>query len=73
MVLSRVLVSSTEFGGDQHRALANRGRSPEFAYEDVRIAQPDTIKFPTAATVASRTAMVVGSLVRSAAVGIKQR
>jgi CO/xanthine dehydrogenase Mo-binding subunit len=42
-------------------------------YEDVRIAQPDTNQVPNSGpTVASRTAMVVGSLVRSAALGIKQ-
>jgi CO/xanthine dehydrogenase Mo-binding subunit len=42
-------------------------------YENVQIAQPDTNQVPNSGpTVASRTAMVVGNLVRSAALGIKQ-
>jgi CO/xanthine dehydrogenase Mo-binding subunit len=41
-------------------------------YEDVSIAQPDTHEVPNSGpTVASRTVMVVGKLVQSAAVGIK--
>jgi CO/xanthine dehydrogenase Mo-binding subunit len=42
-------------------------------YEDVSIAQPDTHEVPNSGpTVASRTVMVVGKLVQSAAVGIKE-
>jgi len=42
-------------------------------YENVRIAQPDTDQVPNSGpTVASRTVMVVGNLVRSAAFGLKQ-
>jgi len=42
-------------------------------YADVEIAQPDTTEVPNSGpTFASRTAMVVGKLVASAAVGLKQ-
>ena len=42
-------------------------------YEDVSIAQPDTHEVPNSGpTVASRTVMVVGKLVQSAAVGIRK-
>ena len=42
-------------------------------YEDVGIAQPDTQEVPNSGpTVASRTVMVVGKLVQSAAIGIRQ-
>src|SRR5262249_47198540 len=42
-------------------------------YESVSIAQPDTSAVPNSGpTVASRTAMIVGNLVRSAAIGLKQ-
>src|SRR5260370_24365590 len=45
-------------------------RSP---YEDVAIARPDTTVVPNSGpTVASRTAMIVGKLVQSAAKGIQQ-
>jgi CO/xanthine dehydrogenase Mo-binding subunit len=43
------------------------------AYDDVTIAQPDTSEVPNSGpTVASRTAMVIGRLVASAALGVKQ-
>lgn len=42
-------------------------------YEYVSIAQPDTSVVPNSGpTVASRTAMVIGNLVRSAAIGLRQ-
>ena len=42
-------------------------------YEDVAIARPDTREVPNSGpTVASRTVMVVGKLVQSAAIGIRQ-
>ena len=70
----RVLVSSTEFGQGTNTVLCQiAAEALDLPYEDVRIAQPDTNQVPNSGpTVASRTAMVVGSLVRSAAVGIKQ-
>jgi CO/xanthine dehydrogenase Mo-binding subunit len=70
----RVLVSSTEFGQGTNTVLCQiAAEALGLPYEDVRIAQPDTSQVPNSGpTVASRTAMVVGSLVRSAALGIKQ-
>jgi len=70
----RVLVSSTEFGQGTNTVLCQiAAQALDLPYEDVRIAQPDTNQVPNSGpTVASRTAMVVGSLVRSAALGIKQ-
>jgi CO/xanthine dehydrogenase Mo-binding subunit len=70
----RVLVSSTEFGQGTNTVLCQIAAEVlDLPYEDVRIAQPDTNQVPNSGpTVASRTAMVVGSLVRSAALGIKQ-
>jgi CO/xanthine dehydrogenase Mo-binding subunit len=70
----RVLVSSTEFGQGTNTVLCQIvAEALDLPYDDVRIAQPDTNHVPNSGpTVASRTAMVVGSLVRSAALGIKQ-
>jgi CO/xanthine dehydrogenase Mo-binding subunit len=70
----RVLVSSTEFGQGTNTVLCQiAAEALNLPYEDVRIAQPDTNQVPNSGpTVASRTAMVVGNLVRSAAVGLKQ-
>src|SRR6195256_228900 len=70
----RVLVSSTEFGQGTNTVLCQiAAEALGLPYEDVGIAQPDTNQVPNSGpTVASRTAMVVGSLVRSAALGIKQ-
>ena len=70
----RVLVSSTEFGQGTNTVLCQiAAEAVGLAYEDIQIAPPDTNQVPNSGpTVASRTAMVVGSLVRSACVGIKQ-
>ncbi len=70
----RVLVSSTEFGQGTNTVLCQiAAEALDLTYEDVQIAQPDTNQVPNSGpTVASRTAMVVGNLVRSAAMGIKQ-
>jgi CO/xanthine dehydrogenase Mo-binding subunit len=70
----RVLVSSTEFGQGTNTVLCQiAAEALGLPYEDVRIAQPDTNQVPNSGpTVASRTAMVVGSLVWSAALGIRQ-
>jgi CO/xanthine dehydrogenase Mo-binding subunit len=70
----RVLVSSTEFGQGTKTVLCQiAAEALGLRYEDVGIAQPDTREVPNSGpTVASRTVMVVGKLVQSAAVGIRQ-
>src|SRR5208282_3108845 len=69
----RILVSSTEFGQGTNTVLCQIvAEALGIRYEDVTIAQPDTHQVPNSGpTVASRTVMVVGKLVQSAAVGIK--
>jgi CO/xanthine dehydrogenase Mo-binding subunit len=70
----RVLVSSTEFGQGTKTVLCQiAAEALSLPYEDVEIAQPDTEDVPNSGpTVASRTVMVVGKLVQSAAHGIAQ-
>jgi CO/xanthine dehydrogenase Mo-binding subunit len=70
----RVLVSSTEFGQGTNTVLSQIAAATlGLPYEDVEVAQPDTMDVPNSGpTVASRTAMVVGKLVASAARGIEQ-
>ena len=70
----RVLVSSAEFGQGTKTVLCQiAAEALGLRYEDVDIAQPDTQEVPNSGpTVASRTAMVVGKLVQSAAIGIRQ-
>jgi len=70
----RILVSSTEFGQGTNTVLCQiAAEALGLGYEDVTIAQPDTMEVPNSGpTVASRTAMVVGKLVASAALGVKQ-
>lgn len=70
----QILVSSTEFGQGTNTVLCQvAAEALGIAYEDVEIAQPDTNFVPNSGpTVASRTAMVVGKLVASAALGLKQ-
>ena len=72
--LVRVLVSSTEFGQGTNTVLCQIvAETLQLRYEDVGIAQPDTQEVPNSGpTVASRTVMVVGKLVQSAALGIRQ-
>jgi CO/xanthine dehydrogenase Mo-binding subunit len=69
----RVLVSSTEFGQGTKTVLCQiAAEALGLHYEDVTIAQPDTMQVPNSGpTVASRTVMVVGKLVESAARGIQ--
>jgi CO/xanthine dehydrogenase Mo-binding subunit len=69
----RILVSSTEFGQGTNTVLCQIvAEALGLRYEDVSIAQPDTHEVPNSGpTVASRTVMVVGKLVQSAAVGIR--
>jgi len=70
----RVLVSSTEFGQGTNTVLSQiAAEALGLPYESVSMAQPDTLQVPNSGpTVASRTVMVVGKLVQSAALGIKQ-
>ena len=70
----RVLVSSTEFGQGTNTVLSQiAGEALGLPYENVSMAQPDTLQVPNSGpTVASRTVMVVGKLVQSAALGIRQ-
>ncbi len=70
----RILVSSTEFGQGTNTVLCQiAAEALGLRYEDVCIAQPDTHEVPNSGpTVASRTVMVVGKLVQSAAAGIKK-
>src|SRR5213592_3400286 len=70
----RVLVSSTEFGQGTKTVLSQiAAETLGLRYEDVDVAPADTMEVPNSGpTVASRTVRVVGKLVHSAAVGIKQ-
>ena len=70
----RVLVSSTEFGQGTKTVLSQiAAEALGLPYENVSMAQPDTLEVPNSGpTVASRTVMVVGKLVQSAALGIRQ-
>ncbi len=70
----RVLVSSTEFGQGTKTVLSQiAAEALGLPYEHVSMAQPDTLEVPNSGpTVASRTVMVVGKLVQSAALGIAQ-
>src|SRR6202140_2066971 len=70
----RVLVSSTEFGQGTNTVLCQiAAEALGLPYESVAIAKPDTTVVPNSGpTVASRTAMIVGKLVQSAAKGVKE-
>jgi len=70
----RVLVSSAEFGQGTNTVLCQiAAEALGVPYDYVSIAQPDTRAVPNSGpTVASRTAMIVGNLVHSAALGLKQ-
>jgi CO/xanthine dehydrogenase Mo-binding subunit len=70
----RILVSSTEIGQGTNTILAQIvAETLGISYEQVEIAQPDTGEVPNSGpTVASRTCMVVGKLLESAAIGLKQ-
>jgi CO/xanthine dehydrogenase Mo-binding subunit len=68
----RVLVSSAEFGQGTNTVLCQiAAEALGIPYEFVSIARPDTSVVPNSGpTVASRTAMVIGNLVRSASIGL---
>jgi CO/xanthine dehydrogenase Mo-binding subunit len=65
----RLLVSSTEFGQGTNTILCQiAAQALSLPYDDILIAQPDTSEVPNSGpTVASRTAMIVGKLVETAA------
>jgi CO/xanthine dehydrogenase Mo-binding subunit len=71
---ARVLVSSTEFGQGTNTILCQiAAEALGVDYEAVEMGPSDTSVVPnTGPTVASRTSMVVGKLVQSAARGLKQ-
>jgi CO/xanthine dehydrogenase Mo-binding subunit len=70
----RVLVSSTEFGQGTKTVLSQIvAETLGLRYEDVEVAPADTVEVPNSGpTVASRTVMVVGKIVQSAAQGINK-
>src|SRR6202030_3532182 len=70
----RILVSSTEIGQGTNTILAQIvAETLGIEYGQVEIAQPDTSLVPNSGpTVASRTCMVVGKLLESAAMGLKE-
>lgn len=69
----RVLASSTEIGQGTNTILSQiAAETLRIPYDQVEMAKPDTGEVPNSGpTVASRTCMVVGKLVESAALGIK--
>jgi CO/xanthine dehydrogenase Mo-binding subunit len=69
-----ILVSSTEIGQGTNTILCQIAASAlGVDYESIEIARPDTSVAPNSGpTVASRTCMIVGKLVESAAIGLKQ-
>jgi len=71
---ARILASSTEIGQGTNTILTQiAAEALGLPYEQVEIAQPDTSEVPNSGpTVASRTCMVVGKLVESAARGLRQ-
>jgi len=70
----RILVSSTEIGQGTNTVLSQIvAETLRIDYDQVNVVQPDTNEVPNSGpTVASRTCMVVGKLVESAAIGLKQ-
>lgn len=71
----RILVSSTEIGQGTNTILSQIvAETLGIGYEDVEVARPDTAEVPNSGpTVASRTCMVVGKLVETAAIGLRQK
>src|SRR5205823_3354768 len=70
----RVLVTSTEIGQGTNTILSQIAADAlGIDYDMVEVARPDTSANPNSGpTVASRTCMIVGKLVESAAIGLKQ-
>jgi CO/xanthine dehydrogenase Mo-binding subunit len=70
----KVLAASTEIGQGTNTVFAQiAAEALGIDYDLVEVTQPDTANVPNSGpTVASRTAMIVGKLVESAALGLKQ-
>src|SRR5437899_773211 len=70
----RVLAASTEIGQGTNTIFSQIAADAlKLNYDCVEVAQPDTSQVPNSGpTVASRTCMVVGKLVESAAFGLRQ-
>ncbi len=70
----RILVASTEIGQGTNTILSQiAAEALHLDYQMIELAQPDTANVPNSGpTVASRTCMIVGKLVESAALGLKQ-
>jgi CO/xanthine dehydrogenase Mo-binding subunit len=70
----RILAASTEIGQGTNTIFAQIASDAlRLDYDLVEMAQPDTANVPDSGpTVASRTCMIVGSLVESAALGLRQ-
>jgi CO/xanthine dehydrogenase Mo-binding subunit len=71
----RVMAASTEMGQGTNTIFSQIvGEALGIDQEQIEIVQPDTGKVPNSGpTVASRTSMIVGKLVESAALGIRQK
>jgi CO/xanthine dehydrogenase Mo-binding subunit len=70
----RVLTANTEIGQGTNTIFSQiAAEALGIDFEKIEIAQPDTANVPNSGpTVASRTTMIVGKLVESAAIGLKQ-
>ena len=70
----RIMAASTEIGQGTNTIFSQIAADAlGIPYDRIEIAQPDTAAVPNSGpTVASRTSMIVGKLVESAAIGIKQ-
>lgn len=70
----RILVASTEIGQGTNTIFSQIAADAlGLDYDQIEVAQPDTTHVPNSGpTVASRTCMIVGKLVESAALGIRQ-
>jgi len=70
----RVLAASTEIGQGTNTIFAQiAAEALRLDYDAIEVARPDTGNVPNSGpTVASRTVMIVGKLVESAAIGLKQ-
>jgi CO/xanthine dehydrogenase Mo-binding subunit len=70
----RILTASTEIGQGTNTILCQiAAEALGLDYDQVEMASPDTAAVPNSGpTVASRTCMIVGKLVESAAIGLKQ-
>jgi len=71
---ARILASSTEMGQGTNTILSQiAAETLRIPYQQVEVGRPDTGEVPNSGpTVASRTCMIVGKLVESAALGIRQ-